>query len=356
MDKKKKNIIFAVIFVVVIAILLIIKFSSSGSGMQGGMRGPGAGGPVPVKAHILKPQKLNNNVITTGSVLANESVELKSETSGKVVKILFKEGSRVKKGDLLLKINDEELQAQLLRAKSALNLAQENFGRQKSLYEKQGISKQALDAAQNDLNAKTADLALIKAQIDKTEIIAPFDGQIGLKYVSEGSFVNSSTTIVSLQDIDPIKIDFSIPEKYAGYVSKGDKITFKVSGNNKVFTGAVFAIEPQIDLDTRTLKIRAIAPNAKGEILPGSFADVTLILKEINDALMVPTQAIIPILKGQKVYLYKNGVVSQAIVNVGIRTDTQVQLTSGVSAQDTVITTGVLQIMPGVPVKITDFN
>lgn len=355
MDKKKKNIIYAFIFVVVIAVLLILKFSSPGPG-SGGMGGPGMRGPVPVKAHILKAQKLDNNVITNGTVLANESVELKSETSGKVVKIYFKEGSRVKKGDLLLKINDEELQAQLLRAKSALKLAQENFGRQHALYEKQGISKQALDAAQNDLNSKSADLALIKAQIDKTEIIAPFDGQIGLKYVSEGSFVNSSSTIASLQDIDPIKIDFSIPEKYAGYVNRGDRITFTVSGNKKNFTGKVFAIEPQIDQETRTLKLRAIAPNAKGEILPGSFADVTLILKEINDALMVPTQSIIPILKGQKVYLYKNGVVSQSEVEVGIRTDTQVQLTGGVSAGDTVITTGVLQIMPGVPVKITDFN
>ena len=356
MDKKKKNIIYAVIFIVVVAVLLILKFNSGGPGMQGGMGGPGMGGPVPVKAHILKPQKLDNNVITNGTVLANESVELKSETSGKVVKILFKEGSHVKKGDLLLKINDEELQAQLLRAQSALKLSQDNFGRQKSLYEKQGISRQALDDAQNDLNAKSADLDLIKAQIDKTEITAPFDGQIGLKYVSEGSFVNSSSTIASLQDIDPIKIDFSIPEKYAGYVNRGDKITFTVSGNSKTYSGTVFAIEPQIDQETRTLKIRAIAPNAKGEILPGSFADVTLILKEITNALMVPTQAIIPILKGQKVYLYKGGVVSQVEVNLGIRTDTDVQLTSGVSAQDTVITTGVLQIMPGVPVKITDFN
>ncbi len=117
-----------------------------------------------------------------------------------------------------------------------------------------------------------------------------------------------------------------------------------------------FAVEPQIDQETRTLKVRAIAPNAKGEILPGSFADVTLILKEITDALMVPTQAIIPILKGQKVYLYKNGIVSQVEVNLGIRTDTDVQITSGVITQDTVITTGVLQIMPGVPVKITGFN
>lgn len=356
MDKKKKNIIFAVILVAVIAVLLVIKFSSSGPGVQAGMGGPGSGGQVPVKAHILKSEKLDNNVITTGTVLANESVELKSETDGKVVKIYFKEGSRVKKGDLLLKINDEELQARLLSAESALKLARDNFGRQKSLFEKQGISQQAFDAAQNDLNAKTAELALIKAQIDKTEIIAPFDGQIGLKYVSEGSFVNSSTTIASLQDIDPIKIDFSIPEKYSGYVSKGDKITFKISGSDKIYQGTVFAIEPRIDNETRTLKIRAIAPNAGGDILPGSFADVTLILKEIKDALLVPTQAIIPILKGQKVYLYKNGVVDQSEVNVGIRTDTRVQLTSGVNPGDTVITTGVLQIGPGVPVKITDFN
>jgi membrane fusion protein (multidrug efflux system) len=356
MDKKKKNIIYAVIFVVVIAVLLILKFNSGGPGMQGGIGGPGMGSPVPVKAHILKPQKLDNNVITNGTVLANESVDLKCESSGKVTHIYFKEGTQVNKGDLLLKINDEDLQAQLLSAKSALQLSQDNFERQKSLFEKQGISQQDLDIAQNDLNSKKANVALIKAQIDKTEVHAPFQGIVGLRYVSEGSFVNSSSTIASLQDIDPIKIDFSIPEKYAGYVSKGDMITFTVSGNSKTYSGTVFAVEPQIDQETRTLKVRAIAPNAKGEILPGSFADVTLILKEITDALMVPTQAIIPILKGQKVYLYKNGIVSQVEVNLGIRTDTDVQLTSGVITQDTVITTGVLQIMPGVPVKITGFN
>jgi len=355
MNKKTKTIIISVVAIVILALLLIPKFTSSGGNAGGpGMGGPG--GPMPVKGHILKPVKLNNNVETTGTVLANESVELKSETSGKVVKIYFKEGSRVKKGDLLLKINDEELQAQKLRDESALKLAKENFERQKALFEKEGISKQAFDQVQNDLNAKKADLALVNAQIDKTEITAPFEGQIGLKYVSEGSFVNSSTSIASLQDIDPIKVDFSIPEKYTGYVRKGDKINFTVSGSGKTYQGTVFAIEPRIDETTRTLKIRAIAPNASGEILPGSFADVTLILKEIPDALLVPTQAIIPILKGQKVYLYKGGVVAEAEVKTGIRTDTDVQLTSGVSAGDTVITTGVLQIAPGFPVKITDFN
>ena len=354
MNKKTKTIIISAVIVVILALLIIPKLGSAGNSAD--PRGFAGAGPVPVKAHILKPQRLDNNVITTGTLLANESVELKSETAGKVVKILFKEGSRVNKGDLLLKINDEELQAQLLGAKSALNLAEDNMARAKKLLEKQGISQQDYDAAANDLNVKKANLDLVKAQLDKTEIKAPFEGIIGLKYVSEGSFINSSTVIASLQDIDPVKIDFSIPEKYAGFVHIGDKIKFSVAGSGNSYSGTVFAIEPKIDETTRTLKIRAISPNTRGEILPGAFADVTLILKEIPDALMIPTQAIIPILKGQKVYLCRNGVVAQVEVKTGIRTDTEVQITEGLNPKDTVITTGILQLAPGMPVKITETN
>ena len=354
MNKKTKTIIISAVIVVILALLIIPKLGSAGNSAD--PRGFAGAGPVPVKAHILKPQRLDNNVITTGTLLANESVELKSETAGKVVKILFKEGSRVNKGELLLKINDEELQAQLLGAKSALNLAEDNMARAQKLLEKQGISQQDYDAAANDLNVKKANLDLVKAQLDKTEIKAPFEGIIGLKYVSEGSFINSSTVIASLQDIDPVKIDFSIPEKYAGFVHIGDKIKFSVAGSGNSYSGTVFAIEPKIDETTRTLKIRAISPNTRGEILPGAFADVTLILKEIPDALMVPTQAIIPILKGQKVYLCRNGVVAQVEVKTGIRTDTEVQITEGLNPKDTVITTGILQLAPGMPVKITETN
>ena len=354
MNKKTKTIIISAVIVVILALLIIPKLGSAGNSDD--PRGFAGAGPVPVKAHILKPQRLDNNVITTGTLLANESVELKSETAGKVIKILFKEGSRVNKGDLLVKINDEELQAQLLGAKSALNLAEDNMARAKKLLEKQGISQQDYDAAANDLNVKKANLDLVKAQLDKTEIKAPFEGIIGLKYVSEGSFINSSTVIASLQDIDPVKIDFSIPEKYAGFVHIGDKIKFSVAGSGNSYSGTVFAIEPKIDETTRTLKIRAISPNTRGEILPGAFADVTLILMEIPDALMIPTQAIIPILKGQKVFLCRNGVVAQVEVKTGIRTDTEVQITEGLNPEDTVITTGILQLAPGMPVKITETN
>lgn len=355
MSKKNKKLLIYSISAAVLILLILPKIFSSESGKQQSDMNKMTG-PVPVHISIIKPQKLDNKVLTTGTILANEEVNLKSETSGKVVKILFREGSRVKKGDLLVKINDSELQAELLRAKSALKLADENEARQKKLLQTGGVSQQIYDAAVNELNARKADVSLYNAQIDKTEIRAPFDGIVGLRKISEGAYVTTSTDIASMQEIDPIKIDFSVPEKYSSFVNTGDKISFTISGNTKTYTGRVYAIEPKIDEATRTLQIRALCPNASKEIHPGSFADVTLILKEITDALMVPTQAIIPILKGQKVYLYKSGKVVESVVQTGTRTDTMVQITDGVSPMDTVITTGILQIAPGMPVTVSGTN
>ena len=355
MNKKTKTIIISAVVVVVLALLIIPKLSSSSGDADGPSASAGAG-PTPVTVHIVKPQKLDNRILTTGTIMANEEVELKTETSGKVVKILFKEGTRVKKGDLLVKINDEELQAQLSRAKSALNLAEDNAHRFKLLLEREGVSQQDYDAAMNELNARKADVQLYEAQIAKTEVRAPFDGVVGLRNISEGDYVTTSTDIASMQNVDPIKIDFSIPEKYASYTNTGDKIEFTISGSDKTYIGKVYAIEPKVDENTRTLQMRAICPNTKNEIHPGSFADVTLILREISDALMVPSQAIIPILKGQKVFLYKGGVVKEAVVKIGIRTDKDVEIMDGISPMDTVITSGILQIAAGMPVTISGTN
>ena len=355
MNKKTKTIIISAVVVVVLALLIIPKLSSSSGDAAGPSASAGAD-PTPVTVYIVKPQKLDNRILTTGTIMANEEVELKTETSGKVVKILFKEGTRVKKGDLLVKINDEELQAQLSRAKSALNLAEDNAHRFKLLLEREGVSQQDYDAAMNELNARKADVQLYEAQIAKTEVRAPFDGVVGLRNISEGDYVTTSTDIASMQNIDPIKIDFSIPEKYASYANTGDKIEFTISGSDKTYIGKVYAIEPKVDENTRTLQMRAICPNTKNEIHPGSFADVTLILREISDALMVPSQAIIPILKGQKVFLYKGGVVKEAVVKIGIRTDKNVEIMDGISPMDTVITSGILQIAAGMPVTISGTN
>jgi membrane fusion protein (multidrug efflux system) len=201
-----------------------------------------------------------------------------------------------------------------------------------------------------------ADVELIKTQIDKTEIKAPFDGVIGLKNVSEGSFVNTSTVIATLQNINPVKIEFSIPEKYSGMVKSGDSIQFEVVGTNEKHTARVYAIEPKIDPLTRTLRMRALYSNPKRNILPGSFANVELVLRKIENALMVPTNSIVPELKGQKVFLYKNGSASPQSVETGTRTDTTVQITSGLNENDTLITSGILQVRPGMPVIITELK
>ena len=198
-----------------------------------------------------------------------------------------------------------------------------------------------------------AQVELIKAQIDKTEITAPFNGRVGLRYVSVGSYITPATDIASLQNIDPIKIDFSVPEKYAASISTGDQINFKIVGSEKTYTGKVYAVEPRINSLTRTLNIRAVCSNSDGRLLPGAFANVELVLKDIKDALMVPTEALIPILKGQKLDIYKNGRVIQKEVATGIRTDSTVQITEGLAPYDTVITSGILQLRPGSPVSIS---
>ena len=354
MKKKTKTIIILAAVAVVIILLAIPKLKSSEDAIN--TPGPKSTGPLPVKAYITKYEVLDNKVLTTGTILANEEVDLKSEVNGKITKIYFHEGSYVKGGDLLVKINDADLQAQLQSAKSRLELQKDTEYRQKQLLEKEAISQEDYDMTANQLQVNQAEVELIKAQIDKTEIRAPFSGIVGLKNVSEGSFVYNSMVIASLQNINPIKIDFSIPERYSSMVSVGDEINFTISGNNKKYVGKVYAIEPKIDPVTRTLKIRALCSNTGREILPGSFANVELVLKKIENAILVPSEALIPDIKGQKVFLYKNGKAVPQQVETGIRTDVNVQLTSGVSEGDTIITSGMLQLRPGVPVSISELE
>ncbi len=353
----KKNIKTFVIIGIVIVILIVLAIPKLKSDEpKPGGQGAGSAGPLPVKAHITKYETLDNKVLTTGTVLANEEVDLKSEVNGKITKLLFKEGSFVKAGDLLVKINDADLQAQLQSAKSRLELQKDTEYRQKQLLEKEAISQEDYDMTANQLQVNQAEVELIKAQIDKTEIRAPFDGIIGLRNVSEGSFVTNAMVIASLQNINPIKIDFSIPERYSSMVNVGDEISFTITGNNKQYVGKVYAIEPKIDPVTRTLQLRALCSNTGREILPGSFANIQLVLKKIENAILIPSEALIPDIKGQKVFIYRNGKVTPQQVGTGIRNDINVQLTSGISEGDTIITSGMLQLRPGTPVTISGFE
>lgn len=356
MNKNTKKIIVGLTIAVILAIVFLPKFLSSSGAGSNLMTGGRPDMIVPVKAHIVVLETLSNSVFTTGTVLANEEVELRSEVSGKIVRILFKEGSFVSKGDLLIKINDADLQAQLRRAESKVKLSQEKEARQRQLRDGNLISQEEYDNTVGELNVNLADFDLIKAQIDKTEIRAPFSGIVGLRSVSEGSYVTTSTVMARLQNFNSIKVDFSIPERYSASVKTGDELEFKISGSSNQFKAKVYAIEPKIDPGTRTLQIRAICSSAYKELIPGAFANVELSLKQTSDAILIPTVSIVPELKGQKVYLYKNGIVVPQNVELGTREETRVQIISGLSLGDTVITSGILQIRPNSKVKISEFN
>ncbi len=304
-----------------------------------------------VTIYVAKTDTLGNNVFATGSILANEEVTLMSEISGKVVKLNISEGNPVIKGDLLVKIDDDDFQAQLKKSQVQCDLAAQTVNRQKQLLEIKGISQEEFDLSVSQLNSFKADVDFAKAQIAKTEIRAPFNGIIGLKSISEGSFISPTIRIASIQQIDPVKIDFSIPEQYADVVHKNDELKFTLNGINETFSAKIFAIEPKIDYTTRTIQIRAISSNKSGKIFPGAFAEIKLQLKQINDAIVIPTEAIIPVLKDKKVFICKDGKAQLVLVQTGIRTAAGIQIVKGINPGDSVITTGIMQLKPDGPVK-----
>jgi membrane fusion protein (multidrug efflux system) len=355
MNKRIKTIVIALVILVLLLVIILPKIISSDKGDPTVMVSR-RDAQVPVNAHIIKYEKLSEAVYTTGSILANEEVELRSEISGKIVQILFREGAYLNKGELLVKINDSELQAQLRKAASKVKLIEDREARQRQLAQNQMISQEDYESTLNDLEASKAEYDLIQAQIDKTEIKAPFSGVIGLREVSEGSFVTTSNIIARLQSLSNLKVDFAIPQKYAAQVKIGDELDFKLSGSDFQYKARIYAIEPKIDPSTRTLKLRAICTaNYKG-LFPGAFANVDLNLKDTDEAILIPTVAIVPELKGQSVFIYNSGVASPRKVEIGVREENTVQIISGLTEGDTVITSGILQIRPGAKVIITEIK
>ncbi|MEZ4701470.1 MAG: efflux RND transporter periplasmic adaptor subunit [Rhodothermales bacterium] len=352
MNKTVRRLLLGLVFLIVILALAWPKLRPAPA-TTGGAPTPAAGSrALVVEGQVLAPNNLQDRIVTTGTIRANEEIELHSEVSGKITSIHFQEGRAVRRGDMLVKINDSELQAQLRKAEYRATLATEREVRQKQLYEKGGISLEEYEATLNELNVLRADVDLITAQIAKTEIRAPFDGIVGLRRVSEGSYIAPTTAITTLQDVDPVKIDFSIPERYAQRVAVGAEMFFHVEGIEEQLRGTVYALEPRIEASTRTLLLRASSPNPGRRLLPGAFADIDLIFEEIPDALTVPAIAVIPELGGKKVFVVQKGVAMSRVVETGIRTEDRVQLLSGVAAGDTVLVSGVQLLRPGLPVSV----
>ncbi|WP_026464041.1 efflux RND transporter periplasmic adaptor subunit [Adhaeribacter aquaticus] len=326
--------------------------ATGGKGGQGGPgRGPG-GGAMRVDGIILKPQQFSNNLSVTGSIEANEQVAIRGQVSGLVRSITFQEGSKVKKGQVLVKVDDSELRAQLAQALTRQNLAAENAERARLLLAKEAISREEHDIATAEYRSTQSQSQLIRAQLAKTVITAPFSGRIGLRNISEGAYLSPETVIANLVSSDPVKITFTVPEKYATQVSLNTKVSFTVSGSPEKYTATVYAIEPGIATATRTLQLRARAANPNGALFPGAFATIELPLNQIQDAILVPTQAIVPVQEGKKVFIAKDGKAKEVLVVASTRTAKEILITSGLNAGDTVLTTGILTLKDGAPVKV----
>lgn len=351
---KPKTLIFLIILIVaLVAIKLFFLKPENGAAQKAGVQKA----PVAmVTGFVVKSEELETKLFSSGTIKANEEVILHPEVQGKLVSLPFQEGSYVNKGTLLAKINDADLQAQLKKLEIQSKLAKEKVERIKGLLDIKGVSQEDFDVAQNQWESLAADMDYIKAQIAKTEIRAPFSGKIGLRQVSEGSFVNSSTSIASMQQTEQLKIDFTLPEKYSTILAVGDTVHFGVESSTEECVAKVFAIEPRIDEQTRNILVRAIYNNANNTIFPGSFARVELIANKKLSAFMIPTEAVIPELKGKKVYLLKSGKAIPAKVETGTRTDERIEITSGISEGDTVIVTGIMSLKPKMDVKLLDLK
>ncbi|WKZ64945.1 MAG: efflux RND transporter periplasmic adaptor subunit [Flavobacteriales bacterium] len=314
-------------------------------------KGGGAMPPMAVGVHVLQGEPLDDALVATGTLLANEEVQLVSELAGRITHIGFEEGGPVSAGQVLLRINDDELQAQLRKAEAQLRLAQEDEARKQQLLAVSGISLEQFDAARTAVAGLQADADDLRARIAKSVIRAPFGGRVGLRSVSEGGFVAAGTPIARLHQTDPMKVEFAVPERYGRSLAAGSAITFTLEGDTATYTGAVYAVDPSVDAATRTVKVRARTGNAHGRLIPGAFAKVQVRLQRIPDALVIPAEALIPDIQGQKVLLMKGGTAVSARVQLGLRTAERVQLTSGVQPGDSVIVTGLLALRDGAAVR-----
>jgi membrane fusion protein (multidrug efflux system) len=352
--------ITVVLIIVVLGIILYPKLkplfkkpqTEAGPPARGqGMRG-GGGQALYASGYVIVPTRMNELIYSTGSLIPDEEVELAFETSGKVIGIYFNEGTRVKKGDLLAKINDRPLQAQLLKLHAQKKLLEEREFRQRQLLDRDAISRESYDQVATELQSLEADILLIEARISETELRAPFDGIVGLRMISEGAFATTQTKIVRLVKISPLKIEFSVAERYAGEITTGYPISFVIDGIPKTFTANVYAIDPKVDINTRTIVARALYQNTNEELKPGRFASVRLLLSQIENAVSIPSEAVIPEMSGEKVFVYSNGKAEERRVKIGLRTESQIQIREGLEFGDTLLTTAILQLRQGLAVQL----
>lgn len=338
-----------------IACLLVVfisckqKKENNNTGRQGGQQQT-----LALEGMIAKSTSINTAIEVPGTILANESTEIHPEVSGRIVQLHVNEGAFVSQGALLAKLYDADLQAQLNKLQVQLKIAEQTEKRQGELLKIQGISQQDYDLSLLAVHNLHADMDIVQTAIRKTEVRAPFSGKLGLKNISPGAFVTPLTTITSISQVNQLKLQFSVPEKYGSQLRNGQSIDFTIDGVQKKFTATIIATEASIEENTRSLGVRALIKNNNDKVLiPGSFAKVKLALEKSENAIMVPNSSVLPQGRNKFIFLYKGGKARQTEITTGVRDSTNIQVMTGINNGDTVITTGLLYLRPDVDVKLT---
>jgi membrane fusion protein (multidrug efflux system) len=323
-------------------------------GAPGGQGGQGQGGQnSPKYDAIIASSRIINRVITSpGSILAEETTNLQPEISGRLTHIYFKEGSYVQKGALLARLYDDDLKAQRSKLEVQLKIAIASEGRQKELLAVNGTSQQEYDLATLQVSNIKADLELNAVSLSKTEIRAPYSGRIGLRNVSPGAYVTPQQIIANLSQVNLLKIEFNVLEKYASELKPGTIVNFRTESSDKEYEAKITAFENTLTDDTRQQRIRAQVVRPDNKLTPGSFISVTFGLGKNDPAVMIPTQAVIPQARDKKVILYRNGMASFTTVVTGYRDSSNVEVVTGLKTGDTVVTSGLLSIRPNAKINI----
>lgn len=308
---------------------------------------------IGVHIYLIKPESFAEEIEVPGNLVANESVEIHPEMAGRIIFLNIQEGKTVEKGTLIAKLFDGDLLAQLKKLEVQLQLAQKTEERQAQLLKVQGISQQDYDISLLQVNNLKADIGIIKTNLDKTEIRAPFKGKMGLKDLSVGAYVTPGTIITSINQTDILKVDFTVPEKYIGKIKNGQKVSLITAGSNMASEAIVMATSTAVLENSRSLQIRARLNNNNQLLLPGSFAKVKIGFAPDPLAKMIPAQAILPQARGKKVILYKNGIAVFQDITTGVRSAEKVQITEGVQLGDTLVVTGLMNIRPDSKLNIT---
>jgi membrane fusion protein (multidrug efflux system) len=353
---KKKTVIILVLAVVAGVIYIIYpKSAKNNSNVKSAQPNTQSMGRrvLPVDTYIIKSHGVTDVYPVNSFFLPSEEVDLCFEASGRITEILFKEGSFVEKDQLLAKVNDAKLQAQLKKLQAQLDLYNSKEFRQKSLLVQDAISQETYDESNTLVEMTRADIELVKAQIRETELRAPFDGFIGLRQMSEGAYANPTTIVAKLTKISPLKMELSIPEAYIDMVKTGDKILFTVDGDTLQYRAEVYATDSKIDMTTLSFTTRAYYPNLDRKIPPGRFAHVILQLNYDKNGISVPSESVVPDLGEHIVYKVNNNKAKKVQVEPGVRTESYVQVLKGLSVGDTVVTTGILQLRDGIDLQIS---